>query len=95
MSFSILQHFDSGCALVNPPELFYALHWFAKGSLCKTGCAYYEDGKCPAYRRMSGGTPNVATVPVVPIYTETVRQEAERLGVTIAEVRRRRRAAIK
>jgi hypothetical protein len=38
-----------GCQLVEPQELFIGLMLATRGDPCTTGCAYFKDGKCPAY----------------------------------------------
>ena len=93
MTFSVLQYVDAGCELANPIDLFVAVHTFTKGDPCTTGCAYYKGGQCKAYLALNRKEPTVKA-PVVPEYGETVKQEAARLGVSISEIRRRRREAI-
>jgi len=38
-----------GCKLVEPESMFRALLITTSGDPCTTGCAYFRDGKCPAY----------------------------------------------
>lgn len=93
MTFSVLQYVDANCELANSIYMFVAVHTFTKGDPCTTGCAYYKGGQCKAYLALNKGGTTVKA-PVVPEYGETVKQEAARLGVSISEIRRRRREAI-
>ncbi len=54
------------------------------GDMCK-GCAAYHDGKCRAYNRLVSGRAVLQKQ-----YSETVREEAARRGISIGEVRRQR-----
>ena len=94
MSFSVFQYADAGCELADPIHMFVAVHMATNENPCNTGCAYYKGGQCKAYLALNRKEPTVKA-PVVPEYGETVKQEAARLGVSISEVRRRRREAIK
>jgi len=87
--FTIQQHVDAKCALTTPILMFRELHAYAGNRcLCDTGCFDFKNGSCVAYRRMTGAT---ITPAPVKIYTETVKQEAARRNISIAEVRRQRR----
>jgi len=89
MSFSVSQYVDAGCELAHPINLFVTVYRLTKGDPCTTGCAYYKGGQCKAHLALNRGGTTVKA-PVVPKYSETVKQEAARLGVSISEVRRRR-----
>ena len=78
---------EAGCILTETINLFLSLYAVTDGDPCTTGCAYYEGGKCPAYRSMIGA-PQKKAAQQEP--QETVREAAARLGVSISEVRRRR-----
>ena len=54
------------------------------GKMCD-GCAAYHGGKCPAYTRLVSGRAILQKQ-----YSETVREEAARRGISIGEVRRQR-----
>lgn len=41
----------AGCQLADPPELMIHLLVATRNNPCD-GCAYFEDGKCPAYRKL-------------------------------------------
>ena len=77
------------CRLVNPEQMFIAIYQATRGDPCTTGCAYFEGGECPAYLALT-------KKPVVPSSPqgETVREAAQRLGVSISEVRRQRRGLL-
>lgn len=80
---------DAGCELANPIGLFLGLYAATNGNPCTTGCAYYRGGNCPAYRAMKDAAQKKAAQQEP---TETVRETAARLGISISEVRRRRAA---
>ena len=93
MSFTVFQYVAANCELANRIDMFVTVHTLTGGNPCTTGCAYYSGGKCRAHLVLNRKEPTVKA-PVVPEYSETVKQEADRLGVSISEVRRRRREAI-
>lgn len=85
---SIDEYVSAGCAFYDNSRPAFAMVWIATaGQVCDTGCAWFDGGKCPAYRNL--------TIPAKPAAQqepqETVRQTAARLGISISEVRRRRR----
>lgn len=74
------------CQLAKPVAMFYGLYLVTGGDPCTTGCAYFNGGKCPAYLALT--KPSVtATSP----QGETVREAAARLGLSISEIRRKRK----
>ena len=75
------------CQLANPRDLFIAIHYATGGDPCTTGCAYFEGGKCHAYVALT----RKLTILTSPI-GETVREAAARLGVSISEIRRQKKA---
>ena len=81
---------EAGCALAKPIGLFLGIYAATNGNPCTTGCAYYKGGNCPAYQSMNDA-PQKKAAQQEP--QETVREAAARLGISISEVRRRRRAA--
>jgi hypothetical protein len=86
---SFEQFKDAGCEFFSgSPVPFMAVHIATNGNVCQTGCAWYEGGRCPAYRTLTAK-------PVLPDAPkgETVREAAARLGVSISEIRRQRRGA--
>lgn len=87
--FTVQQHKDAGCHIADGRGIpFETLYSYANGKLCDNGCAYFEGGKCSAYKKLAVSGDR----PIPPQPTETVRQQAERLGVSISEVRRMRSA---
>lgn len=62
-----------------------ALHGHTNGQMCD-GCPKFDKGSCKSYKILT----LAKTLTAVP--TETVKQEAARLGISIGEVRRRRNA---
>lgn len=81
---------DAGCAFYANSRPGFAFVWIeAKGDVCTTGCAWFDSGRCPAYRKLT--IPAKATAQQEPM--ESVRDTAKRLGISISEVRRRRRQA--
>lgn len=86
-SFTIEEYVAAGCPEMKH-ESMCAVHMLMGGRVCDTGCHAYNNGRCRHYMQLTTGV-----APAVPkTYTETVRQEAQRLGVSIGEVRRRRAA---
>lgn len=81
---------SAGCQFFHEsPTIFYALLPRVSGNACETGCGYFRGGKCPAYMKLS--TPSKIKAGQLP--QETVKETARRLGISISEVRRRRRQA--
>lgn len=80
---------ESSCELNTPARIFLAIYGLTNGHPCP-GCAYDMHGKCKARRELFKA-PEVKAPIQEP--TETVRQTAERLGMSISEVRRQRRMA--
>jgi len=69
--------------------VFSAVHQVTNGRVCDTGCAQFNGGKCPAYQKLI--IPSNDGAGQLP--QETVRETANRLGISISEVRRRRKQA--
>ena len=94
--FTIQQHVDAKCPWTTPSResifTFEELHHYAGNEGLCSGCFDFKNGACPAYKRMKGCVmqDTIKTIPEVP--AESVKQEAERRGLSIAEVRRQRRA---
>jgi len=78
---------ESTCELKEPARIFFAIYGLTNGHPCP-GCGYDMHGKCKARRELFKA-PEVKALIQEP--TETVRQTAERLGISISEVRRQRR----
>lgn len=92
------QFAKAGCHLVTETGiasavvLFNSIYQATDGNPCD-GCSYYENGKCEAYKsllrnrryapRQSPGIPQAAQ--------ETVKQEATRRGISLAQVRKERK----
>jgi hypothetical protein len=96
---------EVGCQLAKPLLTFLNIYNVTGGDPCN-GCAYYQNGTCPAYRKLFkevgnvstatrdkllavGASPTVVKSRIEPV--ETVREQAQRLGISISEVRRRRK----
>lgn len=80
---------NSTCELSQPLPIFIAVYSLSNGNPCK-GCAYddHVSGGCKAKRSLFA-KPAVAQSPQEP--QETVREMANRLGISLSEARRRRR----
>ena len=89
MTHTIAEFLETDCQLLKPIAIFAGIHQATGGDPCTTGCAYFNGGKCSAYRKLT--IPAKAEAHQEPM--ETVRETAARLGISISEVRRRRRAA--
>lgn len=72
---------------LHSPPAFYAVHGLTNGNVCETGCSWFDSGNCAAFRKLS--IPYKVTAGQAP--QETVRDTAKRIGISISEVRRRRR----
>jgi hypothetical protein len=85
--FTVQQHKDARCHIADGRGIpFETLYSYANGKLCNAGCAYFEGGRCAAYKKLvAAGDRPISQAP-----TETVRQQAERMGISISEVRRLR-----
>lgn len=84
-SFGLQAYKDAGCTLVPAMgDVAMALWSESDGALCP-GCAAYHNGGCQAYRKLTSGRSVLEKQ-----CGETVREEAERRGVSIKQVRRER-----
>ena len=88
-SFSLLQYQEAGCNLIfglseYDPEKIY------KNNInpCNSNCRFFDNGNCIAYQNLQAIRPLSATKVVC---TNTVREEAKRLGLSLSEVRKIRR----
>lgn len=80
----------STCELAAPLEIFIAVYSLTNGEPCN-GCGYDGHGQhCKAKAELFAAPTKRAPVQAP---SETVRETAERLGVSISEVRRRRKSA--
>jgi hypothetical protein len=80
------------------PDMNEALWRETRGDVCRTGCAWYSNGGCTGYRRLHGLSSGILKTQPFNInqgaaMVETVKQQAAREGISIAEVRRRRKEA--
>lgn len=88
-AFLPTDYLAAGCTFaLEAPMPFMAVHQATVGRVCDTGCSWYTNGKCAAYRSLTATAEGQS---VRPDAGETVRQEAERRGLSINEVRRQRR----
>lgn len=88
--YSMDAYVSAGCAFYENSRPAFAVVWIGTtGQVCDTGCAWFEGGKCAAYRKLT--IPAKVAAQQEP--QETVRETAKRLGISISEVRRRRKAA--
>lgn len=91
--YELAEYMDAGCMQVERGPGFavgVGLYGFTGGRMCD-GCPKFQGGKCPSYKELVSGRKQAARQIAT---AETVRQEAERLGISISEVRRRRRDAL-
>jgi len=79
---------NAGCELSSPPDVFLAVYVLSKGRPC-VGCGYDMEGTCKARIKLT--TSYSSHIPKSAHTTETVRQQAARMKISISEVRRRRR----
>lgn len=102
IKFTIEEYADSGCFQFENFGIGLGLYSLTDGHICN-GCPKYEGGRCSSFKTMMNDRSEESTAQVGSIFPdslpnkskpyETVRQEAERLGVSISEVRRRRNSA--
>ena len=59
-----------------------------KGKVCIYGCTLFDNGNCAAYKFLMSGQPFST---INPVSTETVRDEAARLNLSISTIRKIRR----
>ena len=88
--FEIAEYMAAGCFQVERGPGFavgVGLHGFTDGRMCD-GCPKFKEGRCPSYKELTRGLAQRKRDALAP--TETVREEAARLGISISEVRRRR-----
>ena len=88
----------AGCSFVKEaPSQFIGVFHITRGDICRE-CSWYDRGNCPAFvqlfrsRKPRSKAPGdqAATVPSGP----TVREQAAALGISISELRRRRRQGV-
>ena len=86
--YDALAYLEADCLFARQsPALFLGVHAVEQHKVCDTGCARFDGGKCPAYLKLTiPSKPEAGQEP-----QETVRETAARLGISISEVRRRRR----
>jgi hypothetical protein len=85
-SYSIAEYMGAGCMEVYRSSMI-AVHRYTQGKMCDTGCWAFHQGRCLAYRKLTIAVTTSATTQ----YVETVRQEADRRGISISRVRKERR----
>lgn len=88
-AYTIGQYLDAGCPFANDRkqlQVFMGVHQATGGKVCDTGCAWFVNGTCRAYKTLTH-TPHVDPPKT---FTETVRDEATRRGLSINAVRRER-----
>lgn len=86
---------DAGCQLATRPQLFVGLCQVTNNDPCKTGCVFFEGGRCPAYRKYHSNFNKVAPGPVDPLIGGawagmTMKQIAAKEGISLNEARRRK-----
>jgi hypothetical protein len=91
--FSLLAYKAAGCMQFEAQQaLVEGLWYYTHGCMCN-GCPA-NNGKCSAQLTLRANhILGVAEPKKKLVYTETVREEAQRLGISISEVRRRRASA--
>lgn len=87
-SYTIGDYISVGCKEMD--SIIRAVHEATNGRVCDTGCAVFNDGTCCAYKKLI----LIGSTGKIPFkQQETVKQQAIRMGISISEVRRRRRHA--
>lgn len=87
-SFALQAYTEAGCTLVPALGVTAVALWReTDGALCP-GCADFRGGGCAGHRKLTSGRAGLDKQ-----HSETVREEAERRGVSIKQVRRERAEA--
>ena len=68
------------------PTFMHTLIDSTGGKVCNN-CSWYSNASCEAYKFLMSDRP---FSDIQPVFTERVRDEAKRLGLSLSEVRRRR-----
>jgi len=90
-SFPLIEYQRAGCQqFKESPVIWTALHQETQGKICDTGCAMYDEGRCPAYRNLNTYGKRSDLSKTEKLKQETIREEAARTGMKINEVRRLR-----
>ena len=86
--YTVTQYANAGCGQVGD-FIGLGIHAVTGGLMCN-GCPVLRSG-CSAFAKLSAAATK-QQLPSAP--SETVRQEAERRGISISEVRRQRNASL-
>lgn len=92
-SYSVREYIDAGCPEICS-RMYLALHEATDGRICD-GC--YLVLACQAYAKLTSVRPNTGfKIPAASgdckkVWSETIREEARRRGLSISEVRRQRK----
>lgn len=91
-AYTLEAYEQAGCPMQKTSSVIFAgLHEELGGKVCDTGCSMFRGGGCKAYQVLL--RPSERAVQQAS-KEETVREEAARCGLSINEVRRRRRAGV-
>lgn len=83
-----MQYRDAGCYILKNNQTYdETLVKGYAGKVCEVGCRFFNNDTCDAHLRMVAIQPLSATTV---IYSNTVKDEAKRLNISVSEVRRRR-----
>ena len=74
------------CSLAANWHIFKALYDVTSGDPCRTGCAWYQGGKCPEFQRLT----NIKTKPKTPTWTNA--EIAKELNCSTRAVAKKRKA---
>ena len=83
----VMNYINAGCPIINTLPLPISNVFASNGVIECTDCDHYDNGKCPAFIKLKAMKPKSANNVV---FSNTVASEAERLGISKSEVRRRR-----
>lgn len=87
----VVDFLAAGCEIaVRSPNLFDGLFQATNADPCTTGCAYFEGGRCDAYRQILKKR-NENKNNTIRSLGESVKDEAARRGISISQVRKERR----
>jgi hypothetical protein len=50
-SYTVMQYLNAKCPEMRDP-IMRAVHTDTGGKVCDTGCHLYNNGKCPAYKKL-------------------------------------------
>ena len=98
MKFRIEDFDKRFCMQMDSPQVFVWLHHSTGGNPCETGCAWYDGGTCPGYKRLTRAEPSAKTerlyrnIQSAKFSPKTNKQIADEYGITKRQVSKLRKS---